>query len=46
MTFPFNTHLAFYSNFWGTLFWWVLAIHAAMLSTPPRPSSASAAAVS
>ncbi len=32
MCFPINTHLAFYSNFWGTLFWWLLAIFAASLS--------------
>ena len=25
MTFPLNTHLAFYSAWWGLLFWWLLA---------------------
>ena len=33
MCFPLNTHLAFYSNFWGVLFWWLLAVFAAQLST-------------
>lgn len=31
MLFPFNTHFAFYSSFWGTLFWWLLATFAAAL---------------
>ena len=26
MVFPFNTHLAFYSAWWGLLFWWLLAL--------------------
>ncbi len=31
MTFPFNTHLAFYSAWWGLLFWWLLALYCAAL---------------
>ncbi len=34
MCFPLNTHLAFYSNFWGGLFWCLLAIVVAQLSSP------------
>ncbi len=41
MCFPLNTHLAFYSNFWGVLFWWLLAILAAHLIAPSRSSMAS-----
>lgn len=29
MTFPLNTHLAFYSAWWGLLFWWLLALYCA-----------------
>lgn len=32
MTFPINTHLAFYSAFWGLLFWWLLAVLIALLA--------------
>jgi len=32
MTFPLNTHLAFYSAWWGLLFWWLLALYVAALS--------------
>jgi len=35
MCFPLNTHLAFYSGFWGLLFWWLLALLLALLA-PPR----------
>jgi O-antigen ligase len=31
MLFPLNTHLAFYSSFWGLLLWWLLALYAASL---------------
>jgi hypothetical protein len=31
MVFPFNTHLAFYSAWWGLLFWWLLALWCAAL---------------
>ncbi|MGH8171743.1 MAG: O-antigen ligase family protein [Rhodanobacteraceae bacterium] len=31
MCFPFNTHLAFYSAWWGLLFWWLLALYCAAL---------------
>jgi O-antigen ligase len=33
MCFPLNTHLAFYSAWWGLFFWWLLAIFAAALGT-------------
>jgi O-antigen ligase len=36
MTFPLNTHFAFYSSFWGLLFWWLLAIWCAGLSERPK----------
>jgi O-antigen ligase len=29
--FPFNSHLAFYSAWWGLLFWWLLALWCAAL---------------
>ena len=32
MTFPLNTHLAFYSAWWGLLFWWLLALYCAALT--------------
>lgn len=32
MCFPLNTHLAFYSAWWGLLFWWLLALYCAALS--------------
>lgn len=35
MCFPLNTHLAFYSAWWGLLFWWLLALYVAALA-PPR----------
>lgn len=31
MTFPLNTHFAFYSSYWGVLFWWLLAVYCAAL---------------
>ncbi|HJR13540.1 MAG TPA: O-antigen ligase family protein [Rhodanobacteraceae bacterium] len=31
--FPLNTHLAFYSAWWGLLFWWLLALWCAALYT-------------
>jgi len=31
MCFPVNTHLAFYSAWWGLLFWWLLALYCAAL---------------
>lgn len=30
--FPFNTHLAFYSAWWGLLFWWLLGVYCAALT--------------
>ena len=38
MVFPINTHLAFYSAFWGLLFWWLLAVWIALLSGPREPA--------
>lgn len=34
MCFPLNTHLAFYSAWWGLLFWWLLALYVAAVSPP------------
>jgi O-antigen ligase len=31
MCFPLNTHFAFYSAWWGTLFWWLLSLYCAAL---------------
>jgi O-antigen ligase len=31
MTFPLDTHLAFYSAWWGLVFWWLLALYCAGL---------------
>jgi len=36
MTFPLNTHLAFYSAWWGMLFWWLLALYCAALHAEDR----------
>ena len=36
MCFPLNTHLAFYSAWWGLLFWWLLALYCAALAPPRR----------
>ncbi|HET7267948.1 MAG TPA: O-antigen ligase family protein [Oleiagrimonas sp.] len=33
--FPLNTHLAFYSAWWGLLFWWLLALWCAALYVAP-----------
>ena len=33
MTFPLNTHFAFYSAFWGLVFWWLLATWCAALAS-------------
>jgi O-antigen ligase len=32
MCFPLNTHLAFYSAWWGSVFWWLLALYIAAVS--------------
>jgi len=40
MCWPFNTHFAFYSSFWGLLSWWLAAYYAAAITTPPRPVAA------
>jgi O-antigen ligase len=42
MCFPLNTHLAFYSGFWGLLFWWLLALLLALLA-PADDSAVDAA---
>lgn len=31
MCFPLNTHFAFYSAWWGLLFWWLLALYCATI---------------
>lgn len=36
MCFPLNTHLAFYSAWWGLFFWWLLAIFCAALAAAPE----------
>ncbi|HET7845178.1 MAG TPA: O-antigen ligase family protein [Xanthomonadales bacterium] len=33
MTFPLNTHFAFYSAFWGLVLWWLLALWLAAVAT-------------
>lgn len=33
MVFPLNSHLAFYSAWWGLLFWWLIALYAAALGS-------------
>lgn len=38
MCFPFNTHLAFYSSYWGGVFFWLLALSHAMLRTEEKPA--------
>jgi len=43
MVFPINTHLAFYSAWWGLLFWWLVALWcAALYSDLPGTAAASA----
>jgi O-antigen ligase len=37
MCFPINTHLAFYSSFWSSVFWWLAALYFA--ATRSRPSA-------
>jgi O-antigen ligase len=44
MCFPLNTHLAFYSAWWGLWFWWLLALYGAALGA--RAQDAPAAGVS
>lgn len=36
MCFPLNSHFAFYSAWWGLLFWWLLAIFCAALAAAPK----------
>jgi O-antigen ligase len=40
MLFPLNTHLAFYSAWWGLLFAWLLGLWCAALYVQPKVSSA------
>ncbi|MEO7432378.1 MAG: O-antigen ligase family protein [Dokdonella sp.] len=42
MCFPVNTHLAFYSAWWGLLFWWLLALYCAALAAHGTPADRSA----
>lgn len=39
MCFPLNTHLAFYSAWWGLLFWWLLALYCAALAADSGPAT-------
>lgn len=39
MAFPLNTHLAFYSAWWGLLFWWLLALYCAAFASPARDTN-------
>ncbi|HET8897315.1 MAG TPA: hypothetical protein VFN09_00835, partial [Rhodanobacteraceae bacterium] len=36
--FPLNTHLAFYSAWWGLLFWWLLVQWGAAIGWRDRPA--------
>lgn len=40
MTFPLNTHLAFYSAYWSGVFFWLLALASAALLVPIRDAGA------
>jgi O-antigen ligase len=40
MGFPLNTHLAFYSAWWGLLFWWLIAQYCAALAVAEEPAHA------
>jgi O-antigen ligase len=42
MLFPLNTHLAFYSAWWGLLFAWLLGLWCAALYVHPSPQGAAA----
>lgn len=44
MLFPLNTHLAFYSAWWGLLFAWLLGLWCAALYVQPKASSPGASA--
>lgn len=37
MCWPFNTHFAFYSSFWGLLSWWLVAYYAGAVTRAPLP---------
>lgn len=43
MCFPLNTHLAFYSAWWGLLFWWLLALYCAALQSETHEVASHAA---
>jgi O-antigen ligase len=43
MCFPLNTHLAFYSAWWGLFFWWLLALFCAALAAGPEQAQGNAA---
>ncbi|MCB1577047.1 MAG: O-antigen ligase family protein, partial [Xanthomonadales bacterium] len=42
MCFPLNTHLAFYSAWWGLFFWWLLALFCAGLASPAQQADGDA----
>jgi O-antigen ligase len=43
MCFPLNTHLAFYSAWWGLFFWWLLALYIAALGATPQQAEGDSA---
>lgn len=43
MCFPLNTHLAFYSAWWGLFFWWLLALFTAALAAAAQQADGDAA---
>jgi O-antigen ligase len=43
MCFPLNTHLAFYSAWWGLFFWWLLALYVAALGAAPQQAEGDSA---
>ncbi len=45
MCWPFNTHFAFYSSFWGLLSWWLVAYFASAVGRPSLPIPAPAPAL-
>ncbi|HET6546302.1 MAG TPA: O-antigen ligase family protein [Rhodanobacteraceae bacterium] len=46
MCFPVNSHFAFYSAWWGLLFWWLVALYCAALGAKERRTSGGAGATS
>ena len=40
MSFPLNTHFAFYSAWWGLFFWWLLSLYCAALGAHEESAGA------